>query len=770
MKVCKKKIFLITLLIFLAYISNIYSQSSWVSTFFNNTSSFFKIVKRDNLNYLAFGNGSKYFYKSSDAGNNWSSIIEYSIDSIISVFDGQFVNSQTGWIVGQSSQTSNGVIYKTTNGGFNWIMLNTGFDNWICRCLCFINENTGWVGSHHELTGYLLKTTNGGLNWSKQDFPGAYQINSVKFFDVNNGWISTEDSAIYRTSNGGLNWVRKQINNIQPANYINYRHLFPLNNNEIYALIIRTAPDFVYSHVYKTINGGDNWNLMYTYTDSSYTNAHYFYRLNFINLSTGFIYGSINFIIRTTNTGVNWDKVNILIGSSYYPPVYELLPINSNELFVAGGSGGQLNYILKSTNTGLNWSLKSYNWQYNFTKTKFVDNNTGFILADTGRIFKTTNNGENWDLSFNNNNYWFKDISFVNSSTGCIIDFNYSLWSGRILRTTNTGNTWIEVNNSLHSPINTIRFIDQNIGFAGCDSNRLLKTINAGLNWDIINLNGPVKCNFVDLSFIDNLTGWVLAHYDNFSPPSYYERNIIWKTTNSGNNWNIIFDSIGSNYSYNYSLYFIDNNKGYKLSSISNKVQMTTNGGINWFNYTFPYVSFPTCINFINQYTGWVGGKMGNYCGVVKTTNAGNNWFLQFYQYGDFVQSLDAFDSEHAWFCGRYSSIYKTTNGGGNIGIKTISINVPNRFSLSQNYPNPFNPTTNIKFQVASSKFIRIVVYNILGKEVAILVNEKLQAGEYEVQFPNEQSANVQLPSGVYFYSLYSDGVRMDTKKMLMIK
>jgi hypothetical protein len=104
------------------------------------------------------------------------------------------------------------------------------------------------------------------------------------------------------------------------------------------------------------------------------------------------------------------------------------------------------------------------------------------------------------------------------------------------------------------------------------------------------------------------------------------------------------------------------------------------------------------------------------------------------------------------------------------VGIKKIGNIIPENFSLSQNYPNPFNPATNIKYQIANNKFIRLVVYDILGKEVAVLVNEKMKPGEYEVQFPNVQSANVQLPSGVYFYSLFADGERIDTKKMVLFK
>ncbi len=100
----------------------------------------------------------------------------------------------------------------------------------------------------------------------------------------------------------------------------------------------------------------------------------------------------------------------------------------------------------------------------------------------------------------------------------------------------------------------------------------------------------------------------------------------------------------------------------------------------------------------------------------------------------------------------------------GSIGINIISNEVPFGFSLSQNYPNPFNPSTVIKFQVPSSSSVKIVVFDALGREVATLVNEQLQAGTYEVDW---DATNY--PSGVYFYKLIADNFSQN-RKMIIIK
>ncbi len=95
------------------------------------------------------------------------------------------------------------------------------------------------------------------------------------------------------------------------------------------------------------------------------------------------------------------------------------------------------------------------------------------------------------------------------------------------------------------------------------------------------------------------------------------------------------------------------------------------------------------------------------------------------------------------------------------VEVEIISVT---EFSLSQNYPNPFNPTTNIVFQIADYGYVSLKVYDVLGNEVATIVNEYKTAGNYEIEF----NASM-LPSGVYFYELKSASF-IQTKKMLLMK
>ena len=110
-------------------------------------------------------------------------------------------------------------------------------------------------------------------------------------------------------------------------------------------------------------------------------------------------------------------------------------------------------------------------------------------------------------------------------------------------------------------------------------------------------------------------------------------------------------------------------------------------------------------------------------------------------------------------------------------GIDDGKPTTPIKYKLYQNYPNPFNPTTTIKYQIPSTSFVTIKIYNILGKEIATLVNEVKSAGEYSVQFTDRQQTteNEQLSSGIYFYridarSKVSNKEFTKVGKMLLLK
>ena len=113
---------------------------------------------------------------------------------------------------------------------------------------------------------------------------------------------------------------------------------------------------------------------------------------------------------------------------------------------------------------------------------------------------------------------------------------------------------------------------------------------------------------------------------------------------------------------------------------------------------------------------------------------------------------------------GNYEIYYKRDPTGNPIGIQIISSEIPNVYSLSQNYPNPFNPTTNIRFAIPISGFVKLIVFDIQGREVETLVNEKLEAGVYTSGWNASE-----MPSGVYLYKV-EIATFSEVKKMILLK
>jgi len=214
-------------------------------------------------------------------------------------------------------------------------------------------------------------------------------------------------------------------------------------------------------------------------------------------------------------------------------------------------------------------------------------------------------------------------------------------------------------------------------------------------------------------------------------------------------------------------VYFLNKNIGIASSY---RFMKTTDGGFSWTPSQSSAIGEK--LEFKRDSVGWAG--IENFW-VTKTTDEGTTWFYQtspIYNNG----SVSASDTLKAWAGG--SGIVHTTDGGGPpVAVNPISNEIPASFYLFQNYPNPFNPKTKIRYQLQKSGHVRLIVFDIKGKEVSELINQKQNAGVYETDFDGGS-----LASGVYFYQLTisSEGVLTDneqsaeifteTKKMILIK
>jgi photosystem II stability/assembly factor-like uncharacterized protein len=401
----------------------------------------------------------------------------------------------------------------------------------------------------------------------------------------------------------------------------------------------------------------------------------------------------------------------------------------------------------------------------------FIDANTGYINLTNdgnGQYLKTTNAGTNWSVQTTlpvPATDWQRSVFFTDVNTGYIISADpNNLDTGNVYKTINGGANWTSLTLPVYRHFCSIFFINSNTGYVS-GWQVILKTTNAGSTWVSQSFPSGVELLW-SIYFVDANTGYAAGGNTG--------RYII-KTTNGGNNWQTVYSHVDGLF---FGISFIDANTGAavggKYSSPGSYVNRTTNGGINW-TETFTdssNIGYLWSVRFVSPSIGYAaGGNPGsNGLGVIlKTTNAGLNWYQQTTN-ANYGLLGNYFTSENTGYVvGWGGHILKTTDGGGPIGIEPISNEVPAQFNLYQNYPNPFNPNTKIKFQIVKVGQTFLSVYDVLGREIATLLNEQLNAGTYEVDWDARN-----YPSGVYYYQLTVNSEQLseykETKKMVLMK
>jgi hypothetical protein len=121
------------------------------------------------------------------------------------------------------------------------------------------------------------------------------------------------------------------------------------------------------------------------------------------------------------------------------------------------------------------------------------------------------------------------------------------------------------------------------------------------------------------------------------------------------------------------------------------------------------------------------------------------------------------------WSTNLYYCIIGGEGFGNPVSVDETEKVFPTKFLLSQNYPNPFNPSTKINYRLPERSFVTLKIYDVLGNEIATLVNEEKPAGSYEAEFNGTGLIHQTLPSGVYFYQLRT-GAFIETKKMILLR
>ncbi|MBI3123567.1 MAG: T9SS type A sorting domain-containing protein [Ignavibacteriales bacterium] len=648
--------------------------------------------------------------KTTNAGQTWKQL-NIPNDNLTAIY---FVNHDLGFLLG-----TNGTFYKTTNGGVDWNALSIKFPNNYFS-IYFINENVGFMCGTF---GYILKTTDGGTTWNKKNSKAITTLNKIVFVDAQIGMAVGKEGTVCRTSDGGETW--KGITLDLKAEFKSIFFVDKLNG-----WILSD-----YGSVYATLDGGINWALRCSNCVSSAVGFWFFDRNN------GRVFGADDYT--TTDGGKTW-KMFVNTDNKF-----KLVSFYKSLRGWAIGNNGLLAY---TTDGGATWQYLVKPKELTFLyRVFFIDEKIGWIIT-SAYLMKTTDGGLSWKKFLADR--YTRFLYFINEKEGVVIS------DAKFKNTSDGGETWVENKTLDNKTLLYDAFANgSNLWLYDIQKERIFYSTDIGKS-----IADTISCPLKSLCrifFLDRNIGWVI---DNMG--------MIAKTNDGGNTWTIL-PKISNNGGQVFvtSIYFKNENRGW-ITTTHGDITQTYDGGISWNTEFLGQGKNLSSLLFSSPNIGWAVGGQGL---IMKTTDGGIKWQELSKTTSNELLNIFFVNGNTGWIVGNNSTILKTTNEGGT-GINTTTGVIPTTFMLSQNYPNPFNPETTIEYTIpiVDTKFASITsrvtlkVYDVLGREVATLVDEFKSAGNYKVVF-NPASSIKNPASGVYFYRLSAGGYN-ETRKMILLK
>jgi len=698
-----KKIILILLIISFSDISS----GQWKQTAGPRGANILSFYTNDqnNLYTGSFGNG---IFETSNSGAKWN---KYSsgLNNDNSLYVYSFNSNENYLFAG----TQNGV-YRTSIGTNSWAPYNSGIENTIVLAL-----NSKTINN----TNYLIAgtsngiyfSTNSGVNWSASGL--SYWINALAL-KTNNGislFAATSGNGIYRSDDFAATWIN--VSSGLPS--------FLLAED----LLVVNDKIFISSYqygVYLSTDNGSSWSLVNNGLPGTGSNHIDTRSLTFMNNN---IYVGTNYgIYKSTNFGTKWTAVNKGLDVT---KIYSF----GNNLFA-----GTTSAIFASFDEGNSWEATIDGLPYLDVTSMAAKPNILFAGAYDKGVSFTDDNGSTW---YPTNSIFGSDNIYSVGFKGNLL---FAGSNFMIFRSGDNGNSWTKTGYN-GSRVISITSNSQYL-FAGSrnthgrPSGDVMRSGNNGNSWTLVTngvFNTPVVALAVNNNNIFAGTG-----------------DGVYRSTNNGNNWTLVNSGLSNtNVSFltlSGTTIFAGTDGGVFRSKNNGDVWTKFNSGL--IDSTITGLVFTTNQNRVFTATD---------SGIFYTTLTGIKWT----KINSGLKGLNCIS-----LCTDNDFIYAGISGFGVFRYslakmqadELLTNNLPTNFNLLQNYPNPFNPTTNIKYYLRANSFVKLVVFDMPGREIETLVNETQTPGTYEAKWDASK-----YPSGVYFYRLTTDNFS-ETKKMILIK
>ncbi len=695
---------------------------------------------------------------STDGGTNWS---DAGLDTIFVTSLAAYPNSTNDCnIFAGAGFGSRHHLFSSTNNGLTWNSI--GSDSIAVWSLnSYPNGAGGYslyagsgiytqVGSVVETIGGVYRSTDNGKSWDSL-LAGDVNCIAVKDSDIYAGTIL----GLYHSSNNGASWNPDTItlNGFHlPNQFIGGTSITSIaaipdgkGGTILFAGINAKSGSVSVSALVRSTDNGVTWSCPISWSSSVSAVP---------NGAGGFnIFAGGQKLLRSTDNGATWLTTNIGMSDA---DIHFLTTVPNS----SGGTdlitSYYPNFLLRSTNDGATWFdidtsglASGFVSPYGgaFTTMPNKSGGVNFYVACYGKLinlfnlstivkfYESTNNGSSWNSlnGINTNILDYDGTLSMASAPNRIGGYNIfeSGESTPNMLSTDNGSTWQTPKESFQA---YTYVVDDSITYAL--NGGINFSTDGGLTWARTNSPGYLVWSFAAKG------KYLLAGTPN---------NGVYLSTDSGTTWNAV---------NNGALSSVISNSG--ISSVG--IVPDGNGSYKFLVCTFPlYQGIPGRNNYIFLSTNFgvtwsdVSDGLPLDGAIINLVEKNDRNGIP-YIYAGFGAPLSA------PYSFGYHGIWRRPLSELVVDVKESLNQTPTRFSLGQNYPNPFNPSTTISYSIPQRSYVTLKVYDMLGKEVSVLVNEEKNAGSYIIKFNGST-----LSSGIYFYKLQA-GNFTQTKKLILLK
>lgn len=651
-----------------------------------------------------------------------------------------------------------GIIFYSTNSGLSWNRSNFKMKN---RIADFVFTND---------MGVIISNTYAGLykSFDLKDWTRIYYNMNHEFYPLGRDSIGDLFAGAYNgeilcSTNNGLTWQVQYNTGGHVDIFIQFHSsiLAGVKNK-----IIRKSPS-------------SGWEVLYLNT----INNPYFSSIA-INENTIFANSLLQpLFVVSYDSGLNWENHD----TSNFLTSLVLFSITYNHRLIAGygtiSNNNSLGGILISDDEGYTWRFSNVGFIYSTQVTKvFSSGNDIYAGTEKDGLYKSTDYAETWNpVPGSVTAADVRDIAIDPEG-----NLYAAIYGGGLSKSSDKGDTWKRINNGPFTNVNFRSIVSDNNGviFAGSE-NGIFKSTDKGKSW----VHTPVGNDFCYRLFRDR---------DNHIY-AFTAGTGIYRTTDQGITWVKADTGIATQHIYS----FAQDSIGVMYAgAFGSKIFRSTNNGSLWQQVYQGSLSDAVISNITVAPNGFIYAANYNE-GVYRSTDHGDSWDLTKHGLTDLrVKALASDSSGKIYLSTEFEGLYESTNSGvhwnkitGNLTLTMVNAmmfskegtlyfatdesvwkkndsvtslkneeTIITNYILEQNYPNPFNPTTEIKYSIAYASQVKIKIFDILGREVKILVTEYKEPGTYIITF---DASN--LASGVYFYKLEA-GTYTAIKKMILLR